>query len=331
MTLAVSRAEANLLTLARVAVGIVPPIDAMRLLVTPVTPPPKLGPTAREVLSDTLARGSVQALARSGAWLERQWERGPMPPLHFGANTIRLFSWLLSTPLAEVDVQPLVLPEPLTPAEDLLLALLLDRLRGTGCEAAVSRQLEVRRWPLTTLTHAAFLAREVSLDEVPAFDIAALAPWLEALRALLSRSWLAAERAKRDVIAVDAVARMGHAQAAVLDAFLDALDGAKRRDLATFLIDAGVQFFAKERTADELARSMSTDAPLRERVEARRAAGATWRALSKLRAWDQEHRVVRFIEDDYALAQKLVRDWERLGERGFSRAEELVSALDRLT
>ncbi len=331
MSLAVTRAEANLLTLARVAVGVVPPIDAMRLLVTPVTPPQQLGPTAREVLSDTLARGSVQSLARNGAWLERQWERGPLPPLHFGANTIRLFSWLLSTPLAEADVQPLVLPEPLTPAEDALLASLIDRLRGTGCEAAVCRQLEVRRWPLTTLTHAALLARDVSLEEVPTFDLAVLAPWLEASRALLSRSWLCAERTKRDLVAVDAVARVGHAQGAVLTAFLSALDGAKRRDLATFLVDVGVQFFSKERTADELTRSMSSDAPLRERAFARRAAGSTWRALSTLRTWDQEHRVVRFIEDDYALAQKLVRDWERLGERGFSQAEALVAALERLT
>lgn len=327
--IAVTRAEANLLTLARVAVGAVPPIDAMRLLVTPVTPPAKLGPTAREVLADTLARGTVLGLARSGGWVERSWERST-PPLEFTPNVVRLLSWLLSTPLSEHDVQPLVLPRPPTPAEDALLTMLIDRLRGSGCDAAIARQLEVRRWPLTTLAHAAFLAKEVGLDEAPPLDVKTLAPWLESLRVLFARSWLAAERAKRDVVAVDAVLRMGRAQGLVLSAALSALDAGGRRDLATFLVDVAVSFFSTARTADELTRSMSTDAPLRERIEARRAAGATWRALARLREWDQAHRNVRFIDDGYEQAQRLVRDWERLGERGFSAAAGLVQSLDAL-
>lgn len=327
--IAVTRSEANLLTLARVAVGVVPPIDAMRLLVSPVTPPQKLGPTAREVLSDTLARGTVLSLARNGGWVERSWNRAT-PPLEFTPNTIRLFSWLLSTPLSESDVAPLVLPSPPTPAEDALLAMLVDRLRGSGCDVAISAQLEFRRWPLTAIAHAAFLGREVPLDDAPKFDIATLAPWLESLRVLFARSWLAAERSKRDIVSVDAVTRMGRAQSVVLGALLPALDAASRHDLATFVIDVATSFFSKPRTADELTRSMSTDAPFRERVEARRAAGATWRALAVLRTWDQRHRNVRFIEDDYELAQRLVRDWERLGERGFNAAEAIVQALDAL-
>ncbi|MGV3623725.1 MAG: hypothetical protein ACO1OB_23100 [Archangium sp.] len=329
MTVAVTRSEANLLTLARVAVGVVPPIDAMRLLVSPVTPPSKLGPTARGLLSDTLARGTVRALARNGGWLERSWER-VTPKLEFTPNTIRLFSWLLSTPLSEVDVAPLVLPTPPTPAEDALLAMLLDHLRGSGCEAAIARQLELRRWPMTVLTHAAFMSRDVGLDEAPAFDIEALAPWLENMRVLLSRSWLLAEKAKRNMVQVDAIARMGRGQTVVLNAWLDAVDRAKRRDLASFLIDVGARYFSKSREPDDVVPSMNSDVPLRDRTEAKRLAGATWRALARLHTWDQEHRVVRFIEDDYEQAQRLIRDWERLGERGFGAAQTLVSLLDAL-
>lgn len=330
MTVAVTRAEGNLLTLARVAVGIVPPIDAMRLLVAPVTPPSRLGPTAREVLTDTLARGTVLSLARSGGWVDRSWQR-ITPPLEFTPNIIRVFSWLLSTPLSEADVAPLVLPAPPTPAEDALVAMLIDRLRGSGCDVAISSQLEFRRWPLTTIAHAAFLARNVPRDEGTTIDVATLAPWLESLRTLLARSWLAAERSKRDIVAVDAISRMGRAQHVVLNSLLDALHAANRHDLATFLIEVGVSFLSKPRTADELTRSMGSDAPFRERTEARRAAVSTWRALATLRVWDQQHRNVRFIEDDYELSQRLVRDWERLGERGFNAAASLVQSVDALS
>ena len=331
MSITVTRAESYLLTIARVAVGVVPPIDAMRLLVTSVTPPPKLGPTARRALSDTLARGSVLSLAKQGGWLKegplRLWERHSAPPLAFTGNTIRLLAWVLATPLAENDASPLLFKGPLTVAEDFVIALLIDRLRGTGCDALLARQLSIRKLPLTTLVHAALMAREVGLDEVPKFDVQALAPFVEGLRTLMGRAWLAAERSKRDLTAPDMLIRIGRAQADVLDRWFTAIDAAGRRDLATFLIDTATSWLQAERSADELTRSMSPDAPLRERTDARRRAAAMLRALATLRAWDQQHRSVRFIDDGFALAQRLVVDWERLGERGFSRAAHLVSEL----
>ena len=334
MSITVSRAESYLLTIARVAVGVVPPMDAMRLLVTSVPPPAKLGPTARKALADTLARGSVQSLAKQGGWLKdgplRSWERHSAPPLAFTGNTIRLLSWVLSTPLAESDASPLLFKGPISTADDLMIALLIDRLRGTGCDTLLARQLSIRQLPLTTLAHAALMAGEVALGEVPEFDVATLAPFVEGVRTLLARSWLCAERSKRDLAAPDMLIRLGRAQADVLDAFLFAIDKVGRRDLATFLIDAAAPWLAAERTADELTRSMSPDAPLRERTEARRRAAAMLRCLGRLREWDQEHRSVRFIDDGYALAQRLVVDWERLGERGFNRAANLVTELDAI-
>lgn len=340
MTIAVTRAEANLLTVARVAMGVVPAMDAMRLLVTSLPPPQKLGPTARAALSDTLARGTVLSLARQGGWMlegqQRLWDRTSAPPLAFSANTVRLLQWVLSAPLAEADVPALVFKGPLSVAEDCLVALLLERLRGTGCEHALAQQLALRQLPLTTLAHAASLAREVSLDAVPAFDVARLAPWLEGLRALLARSWLSAERSKRDFTSPELLVRVGRAQGDVLDAFFKAIHAAGRHDLATFLIDVGAAWLTPgqppgaERTADELTRSMAADAPLRERTDARRRAAAVLRSLATLREWDQAHRAVRFIDDGYDLAQRLVADWERLGERGFSRAAQLVTELDAI-
>lgn len=334
MSITVTRAEANLLTLARVAVGVIPPMDVMRLLITPVPPPQKLGPTARAALGDTLSRGAVLSLARQGGWLpdgeRRLWERYEPLPLAFTGNTVRLLQWLLSTPLAEHDGKPLFFEGPVTPAEDLLVTLVLDRLRGTGCDALLARQLALRKLPLTTLAHAAVMARDLPLDEVPALDVATYAPYLEGLRSLLARAWLAAERSKRDLPQPDLVSRVGRAQEAVLESFLAAIDVAGRRDLAGFLIDAAVQWVTPERSADELTRAMVADAPLRERTDARRRAAAMLRALARLRAWHDEHRNVRFIEDEYAAAQRLIVDWERLGERGFSKAAALVTELDAI-
>lgn len=325
MTTTVTRAEGNLLTLARVAVGVIPPVDATRLLVMPTQAPALLGPAARELLTDTLSRGTALGLLRYGGWSRTPW---PTPPLHFGANTIRLLQWMLATPLAELEVRPLALPGPPSPAEDFLVATLLHRLRGTGFEAALARQAEFRRWPLTVLAHAALLSQEVALDAAPAFALETLSPWLLSMRSLLARAWLSAERQKRDVRAVDQLARIGRAQGLVLKAFLDAAE--PQRELAGFLIDMATQFFHRPRTADELTRSLSSEAPLRERVEARRLAGATWRALARLREWDAQHRTVRFIDDGYDVAQRLVGEWEVLGERGFAQAAALVAQLDAI-
>ncbi len=318
----VTRAEGHLLTLARVAVGVVPPADALRLLVSPVMPPGQLGPTARALLSETLARGTALSLARGGGWLPRLAER---PALHFSANTVRLLCWVLAVPLGEAQVAPLRLSEPPTPAEDFLVAHLMSALRGTGCDGALARQPALQAWPLTALSHAALLGRATRFVATPRFDLAALRPWVSNLRGFLTGAWLWAERLKHETSAVDELARMGQAQGVVLDAFLDAV-GEGARPLASFLVDVAVRSFEAPPTTSALAPS----GPLRERQEARRHAGAPWRALARLHAWDAQHRLVRFIDDGYDEAQALVADWARLGEPGFARAAALVASLDAL-
>lgn len=334
MTAQVTRAEANLLTLARVAVGAYPAQDALRLILGTAQAPAKLGPTARGVLEDTLARGTVAALARRGGWTreggQRLWGRYGAPPLHFSSNLVRLFRWMLANPLAAADLPPLALEGELTIAEQAVVVTLLEQLRTTGCEAALALQPAVRRAPLVVLAHVADLARAAPLDEVPAFDVAASAVVVEGLRDAFARAWVAAERLKRDQERPATLAAIGRAQAAVLDVFFQAIDAGGQRQLASFLVDAGVQWLASPRTADAYTRGLASDAPLRERTEARRQAAAFVRALARLHAWDREHRAVRFIDDGYELAQRLVKDWERLGEVGFGAAARLVADLDAL-
>lgn len=334
MTLIVSRAEGSLLTLARVAVGVVPANDAMRLLIGVNEPPPKIGPTARAAIADTLSRGTVLSLAHEGGWLredeKRLWERQDVPAIAFTGNTVRLLSWLMATPLTENDGPPLVFHGELTPAEDFLVACLLDRLRSVNCDEMLARQIALRSLPLTTLAHAGAMVTDVALDVPPAFDVATLGSWLEGLRLLMTRSWLAVEHARRDIAQPDQLTRIGRAQETVLAKYFEAIDAAGRRDLATFLIDAAVQWFTPNRDPEDATRSMLLDAPLRERTEARRRSASMIRSLSTLRTWDQEHRSVRFIDDGYQLAQRLVADWGRLGEPGFERAARWVTTLDAI-
>jgi hypothetical protein len=334
MTPAVTRAEANLLTLARVAVGAWPARDVMRLLLSAASSPATLGPTARGLLADTLARGTVAMLARGGGWVrhggQRLWERAAAPPLHFTANLVRLLQWVLATPLAGVEQPPLALPGELTLAEQAVVVSLLERLRPTGCGAALLRQPHLRRAPLVLLASAADAARLAPLDEAPRFDVAALAPFVEGLRDVLSGAWLAAEAAKQGEPRPEVLAAVGRAQAAVLDAFLAAIDGAGRRELAGFLVDAMARWLSSPPEVDAYGGGLAAMAPLRERLDARRQSAAALRALARLHAWDREHRDTRFIDDGYEVAQRLVKDWERLGEPGFSAAARLVSQLDAL-
>jgi hypothetical protein len=194
--------------------------------------------------------------------------------------------------------------------------LLLDQLRGTGWEGALAAQGPLRSCPLVVLAHAAELGRAAPLEALPPFE-PGLDFAIEALRGLLAHAWAAPERLKREVTEPPVLRRVSEAQARVLEAFLASLDGPGRRQLATFLVDATVELGRGSHGFAEAGRSLASQAPLRERTLARRAAAAVPRALGVLEAWDREHRGVRFFEDGYPQAQALVKDWGRLGPDGF--------------
>ncbi|OJH42187.1 hypothetical protein [Cystobacter ferrugineus] len=118
---------------------------------------------------------------------------------------------------------------------------------------------------------------------------------------------------------------LGAAQEAVLGAFLEAVDTARRRDLAGFLVEAGRGWV--KHPASRWVEGLSPSASLRSRDEAARAAGAGLRMLSRVGRWDAEHRGVRFFDDDYDAAQLLLSEWSAFGVPGFRKAAELERAL----
>lgn len=331
MSAVVTRAEGQLLTLARVAVGVWPASDARRLLFSATLPPQALGPTARRLLAETLARGTVLALAREGGWVpqggQRLWERFGAPPLHFSGELVRVFQWLLTHPQVDAPLPQLQLDGPLTLAEQAVLALLFARLDEVGAAGPLGLQAAVREAPLVVLAHAGRLGQLAPLASAPAFDVVALAPFVEGLRHLLARCWLRAEVAKGAESSWARLSALGQAQSLVAGVFLDAIDAAGQRPLAGFLVDAGVAWLATGPTAQRYGAALDPTAPLRERVSARRDAGGLLRSLARLEAWHRAHRTVRFIDDDYAVAQRLVGDWERLD---FAAAAALLAQLESL-
>lgn len=325
----VTHAEANLLTLARCVVGSGPGSELTRLLLMSVAPPAKLGPTSTALLEDTLARGVGFALLKEGGWTNevdgRLWSH-PLPPLRFTGNVVRLLQWALRLPLAEPEVATLQLQGPLTPAEEVFAALLLERARSSAAEHTLMSQPELRALPLVQLMHASSLAR------VGPFRVAALTtahlPYVRGLLDLFGDTWLAAENLKAQLAQPKVLINVGRAQAAVASAFLDVID-AQHRHLARFFIDAASAWLATHTASSELV-SLDPEAPLRERGEARSQAAALWRVIQRLEQWDQQHRNTRFIDDGYDIAQGLVRDWERLGPSGFGAAHRLVAELEAL-
>ncbi len=338
----VSPEEHDLLSLARAVFGLAAFEDVEPLLGVQKPALQGLAPPAMAVLEDTLARGGVLWLMRAGGGrlaaslqggeirVGRLWERHPPPALRFSAVTFEVLRWLTSRALSGTDRTQLHVSGAPTPADELFLYATCALLDGSEYARALARQGLFRSALLCRLGFAASLGENEPLPALPDLQLAPLTVLIEGLQGDLARRWLNAERRKAERFSPQELQRMGASQDVVLEEVLSAADRLGRRDLCGFLVEAAVHLLAVPPSAATFTEGLDATAPLRDRQEARRAAGALLRAVGRLRAWDQEHRAVRFIDDGYAGAQRLVQEWEQLGDRGFRLAEELHQALQAL-
>jgi hypothetical protein len=339
MTAEVTTPESELIRVARAVVGLSSYSEVERLLSVTRPVPAQLGPTAMELLQETLSRGVGLAMLRQGGWRpeggKRLWERSLFPPIHFHTSSFMLLQWLLKTPLAESGAKAMPGKGPQGWADEALLALALTTVADTPCERSFVMQPRVLGSALCWVVQPAALARheapDAARDDRPELDLGEGAPlrfFLEAWQPLLARTWARVERAKGEVTDPGELARIGRAQDFVLTALLAEANQMKRRDLCGFIVEAAAQVLSPKLTGDDWVRSLSPTTPLRDRTEARKQSGALLKALGTLRQWDQEHRAVRFFEEDeYVKAQSMVGAWEVLGDKGFREAERLLSEL----
>jgi hypothetical protein len=257
------------------------------------------------------------------------WERYPLTPLVHTIATGKFLRWLTTTPfaapLSAIEVLPAM---PLALGDQVLVYLALEIAHDTPAQAVLAHQPFVRDAPLAWLGFAHLF------DVAPAdamFDKLVAGPGaivIEALGSEIATRWRAVEIAKRSMTSPDALVRLGQAQDGTLRGLMGACDRKKRRDLATFVIEAAVPLI--ERDIAPMPPALDPTAPLSVRMAARTAAGALLRAVIRWNDWDQEHRGVRFIDDDYARAQQLLAKFERIGSAGVDRVASWLSDLSAL-
>lgn len=360
----VAASEYDLLRVTQALVGAVGPREAEALLSSGRPMPEQIGPTAAALLRDTLAKGAVKALVRRGGWRHeytlkegepvtgRLWERHPPTPLRFGPASFKLLRWLTGEAVEKPSrrLSPL---KNVTVGDELLAYLACDLLQRTDLPI---RAAYLRRSPLAWLAFPNVLCqplRKISggrtsgsrasgsrasakgMAHLPSLNFNVLlnesdgGPLvLEALQEDLTLCWVRMERYKSRVSDLAGMQRLGDAQAHVLDVFLDRIDAIGRRDLAGFLVEAAERLLRPGPSARFWIRRLSRDASFAERQAAFEAAGAFLRAVIRVGGWYRELALVRFFDDEYDAAQRILSAWESFGDAGFSRVEQIHAELD---
>jgi hypothetical protein len=302
---------------------------------------PKIGPTCQKLLEDTL-RLAYRALWQRGGTAPkvshtgqrgRLWERYPVTELKFGQQTVVFLRWLVQTPFSAPASTIKTLPiAKLEVGDQLMVYFALDAARATPALRVIAQQPFVQASPLAWLGFSTYLgATEQGRRNIPAFDSLAKPPGaiiVEALSDELAKRWQASEVAKRAMTDPGELIALGAAQDAVLNGFLDACDKHKRRDIASFLLDAISPLL--QRNVAPAPGQLDPSAPLSVRASARNSAGSLLRALVRWSEWDQQHRGIRFIDDEYQSAQVLLNRFERIGSAGVNRVQGWLADLSAL-
>jgi len=299
--------------------------------------PKKIGPTCAGLLEDAFGkvwlalwhRGGTKPRPTLTGTRGRLWERYSPVTLEFSEASVHLMRWLVATPFsAPASTLTLLHAMPLTLGDQVVVYFVLDAARDTPALRVIATQPFVRNAPLAWLGFAPELAGAA----VPPFAslVTGGGPIvIEALADELARRWQATELAKRSQIDPGVMIALGEAQDRVLGSFMSACDSAGRRDLAGFVVDAASPLI--ERNLSPAPGKLDPTSPLSTRAQARIAAGALLRALVRWADWDQQHRAIRYIDDDYALAQLMLARFEKIGTPGVGRVQAWLADLAALT
>jgi len=340
----VSKFEGKLLTIVRAAVRLGPVDVALPALFDRPAPPPGLSTTCLELVCDSLAKGCVMYLCRSGGWrrerflragvpvVGRLWERTPLEErkLVFSENTLDFFRWLTAYHPAQAKPWH---PDPadFTVADQLVIALTYDAFRDSEAGLAWRERPVFARNPLVRLTYADEFSATANLAPDYSTWVGGLGgAILEALQGPLAARWLAVERSKRGIGDWLTMRQLGDAQAQVLERFATAVEPAGRYDLARFLLHAAVRSCPPNARASDLVGGLQGGGPRRlaERYEIQRRAGALLQFLDRMVGWEQRARGIRYLDKGYAAAQMFLGDWESAGaDEAVGRARDVLRQL----
>jgi FtsH ternary system domain X6 len=332
----VAHSESELIMMAR---ALVQPRshDTWAYLASARKMPETIGPTCEMLLDDALSRIWPALWRRDGARPRastigntvvrgRPWQRYSPEPLVFTGATLALLRWLVGMPLATGGDVPELDAQPLAIGDEVAIYLALDLASDLPPQRVIARQPMVQRSALAWLGFAHLMAGEPP-DFTPIVTGTG-AIVVDALQAELADRWRAAELTKRQLENPDELLAFGRAQSAALEKLMAACDRAGRRDLAGFVLDAARPLL--ERNIAPVAQLLDPTKPLSTRSQARLAAGALLRGVQTWSHWDDQHRGVRFIDDNYQVAQTLLARFEPVGRAGSDRATQILSELASL-
>ncbi len=334
----VAQSESELIMMAR---ALVQPRahDTWAYLASAHKMPDTIGPSCEALLEDALSQiwpalwrrdGGLPRASTIGNTVVRgrPWQRYAPAPLVFTRATLELLRWLVGTPLATGGDVPEIdrLAAPLSIGDEVAIYLALDLATDLPPQLVIARQPMVRRSALAWLGFAHLMAGDP--PDFTSIVTGTGAIVVDALAGELADRWRGAELYKRQLENPDELLAVGRAQSIALEKFMTACDAAQRRDLAGFVLDAARPLL--ERNIAPVAQLLDPQKPLSTRSQARLAAGALLRGVQTWSHWDDQHRGVRFIDDNYAVAQVLLGRFEPIGRPLSDRAAQMLSELASL-
>ena len=296
------------------------------------------------LVRDTLSKGCVLYLARAGGWRRekhlrlgqplqsRLWERTPIVErgLSFSRHSLEFLIWLTAGRPANSPWDPE--PASFSIADRFLFFLAYDALRLTETGQVLRAKRQFALNGLCRLMHPEDFAPAGEIEFTPWLQHAG-ASILEALQPPLQRRWLEQERGKNQIGDWARLRQIGQSQEEALAGFLHAAEEAKRPDLARFLLKAMAELLSPDLTpAFWIGGLLGAGPPrLAERIDVQRYGLATLRQFERLGQWARRARATGYLDEDYAVAQLWLADWEQYrGDELTAIAHELLRQLEPL-
>lgn len=348
----VSRFESQLLRIARYIVKQLPVDQAQRLLLEKIERPPCLSADCLHLLKDTLRKGMILYLVRAGGWKRdrflrdgvgkfgRLWERIPVErlTLSFGKPTLELLLWLTAAKVKEE--KPFWRSEITRQSvgDQLFVFLTYEAMKQNDHETGASMRTSnvCMENALIRLAYAGDFASGNRLP-VPSFDIWLREPGiyiLEALQPFLEQRWLTVEREKSKIVDWNEMNQQGIAQGDVLNAYLEGVEKANRRDLGRFLVQVLSRIFrTNDVTPPFWVGGLQGAGPARlsERIDTHRNALSVVRQVNRLRGWQNSARTSSYMDEDYSLNQFWLSEWDRFDLNTVAeRAERVLQQVEPL-
>jgi hypothetical protein len=335
----VSRFEANLLRVLRCLLQKTMLSEIKEVLAKPAPRPPCLCRGALELVQDRLAKGCVGFLARRG-WMRerflrngqakegRLWERTPPAELGltFSPHSLEFLVQLASGTLGSFVPST----DDLTVGDRLFLVLAFDALAGTNAAEEMTKHwTPLNQDGLARLAFVEELAESEGRIDWSVWTTGVGACILETLQSWLADRWTTLEHKKGNITTIARMHKISRGQR-VFANFLDALEGAGRRDLARGFLDAASRILQSQPSAQKWIGKLDVSKQrLRERNKIYREALGFIELLNRFHQWTQQAQSVGYFDEGYHASQLWKADWERFaGDELHARASALLREVE---